>query len=122
MPAGEQITRPRVEADIATNLRGSAPRTTVCEVGEQLPGPVAGLAEAGLALALLRAEYARLVAAARASVTAARAGSAHPLVYVEAELARHGGLPPQDTTVPAVLADARTAMTLAGRAANYARR
>jgi hypothetical protein len=77
----------------------------------------AGMAQTELALALLKAEYARLVAAARASVTAARAGAADPLVYVMAELSRHSGLPPLGSTVPAVLADAGTAMTLAGRAA-----
>jgi hypothetical protein len=88
--------------------------TAACPGGEQPPGLPPGVAEARLAL--LRAEYARLIAAARASVTAARAGAADPLVYVEAELARHCGLPPQDATVPAVLADAGTAMVLAGRA------
>jgi hypothetical protein len=35
---------------------------------------------------------------------------------VEAELARHCGLPPQDSTVPAVLADAGAAMALAALA------
>ena len=85
--------------------------------GEQSPEPAAREAEAGLALALLKAEYARLVAAARASVTAARTGAADPLIYVEAELARHCGLPKQDALVPEVLADARTAIDLAGRAA-----
>ncbi len=39
---------------------------------------------------------------------------ADPLVYVKAELARHGGLPPQEATVPAILAAATgTAMVLA---------
>ena len=120
MPTSEQMTRPRVEADIATGLRGSAPVQVVCQVEEQLPDPAAGAAGARLALALLRAEYARLVTAARASVTAARAGSANPLVYVEAELVRHGGLPPHDMTVPTVLAAAGPAMMLSGRAADYA--
>ena len=77
-------------------------------------------AHAELALALLKARHAKLVAAARASVTAARAGAADPLVYVRAELSRYDGLPPLDSTVPAVLGDASTAMTLAGRAAGPA--
>jgi hypothetical protein len=77
-------------------------------------------AQAELALALLKARHAKLVAAARASVTAARAGAADPLVYVRAELSRYDGLPPLDSTVPAVLGDASTAMTLAGRAAGPA--
>jgi hypothetical protein len=73
-------------------------------------------AQAELALALLKARHAKLVAAARASVTAARAGAADPLAYLRAELSRYDGLPPLDSTVPTVLADASTAMTLAGRA------
>jgi hypothetical protein len=77
-------------------------------------------AQAELALTLFKAKYAKLVAAARASVTAARAGAADPLVYVRAELSRYDGLPPLDSTVPTVLADANTAMTLAGRAAGPA--
>jgi hypothetical protein len=66
-------------------------------------------------LALLRSEYARLVAAARASIAAARAGAADPLAYLEAELARHHGLPQPGAAVPAVLADAAAAMSLASQ-------
>jgi hypothetical protein len=84
--------------------------------GTQRSASAAGREPAALALALLRAEYARLAAAARASVTAARAGAANPLVYVEAELARHGGLPPADATVLAVLADAAAGMMVATHA------
>lgn len=79
------------------------------------PDPPSGEAEDRLALLL--AAHANLVSAARASIAAARAGAAHPLAYVEAELARHNGLPPQDAKVPTVLADAGTAMLVAGRAA-----
>ena len=78
-------------------------------------------AQAELALALFKAKYAKLAAAARASVTAARAGADDPLAYVRTELSRYGGLPPMDGTVLAVLADASTAMALAGRAAEPAR-
>jgi hypothetical protein len=92
--------------------RGGRPAAIATNAAE-----AAGTAQTDLALALLKVEYARLVAAARASVTAARAGAADPLVYVMAELSRHSGLPPLDSTVPAVLADASTAMSLAGRAA-----
>ena len=67
-------------------------------------------------LALLQTRYAELAAAARATIAAARAGLPDPLAYLEAELASHGGLPPEDATVLAVLADARTAMALAGQA------
>ncbi len=77
-------------------------------------------AQAEQSLALLKARYAQLVAAARASVTAAWADSEDPLAYVRAELSRCHGMPPRDSTVPAVLADARTAMMLAGCAARPA--
>jgi hypothetical protein len=73
-------------------------------------------------LALLRAEYARLAAAARASVAAFWAGAANPLAYVEAELIRHRGLPSRGSAVMVVLADARTAMTMADRAERGCRR
>lgn len=109
MLTAEQMTRPRSAAEFPAGWLDPEPARVAGLAEEQLSAP-----EAGLALALLRADYARLVTAARASVTAARAGSADPLVYVEAELTRRGGLPPQDTTVPAVLADARAAMMLAG--------
>jgi hypothetical protein len=115
MLTAEPMSRPRTEPDAAAGLRRPAPAQTACREGEQLPGPVAWTAETRLAL--LRAEYARLVAAARASVAAAWAGSPDPLAYVEAELVRHCALPPHDATVPAVLADANAAMELAGRAA-----
>jgi hypothetical protein len=39
------------------------------------------------------------------------------LIYVDAELARHCGLPEQDALVPEVVADARAAIDLAGLAA-----
>ena len=113
MPSGEQ-TPGRGESDIAAGLRGPTPGQVVCQVREQLPGSAAEAADAGQALALLRAEHARLITAARASVTAARAGLANPLAYVEAELARRGGLPPQEAAVPAVLGDTGTAMMLTG--------
>src|SRR2546428_9476005 len=104
MLTAEQMTMPCIEVDVATGLPRPTATQVVRQSGEQLPDPVAWTAEARLAL--LRAEYARLVTAARASVAAAWAGSSDPLVYVEAELVRHCGLPPQDATVPAVLADA----------------
>jgi hypothetical protein len=105
----------RLLGGTATNSSAWATRQRAWRGKEQAAGQAAGLAESKLTL--LRAEYARLVAAARASMVAARAGAADPLVYVEAELARHGGLPPKDATVPAILADAAAAMALAGRAA-----
>lgn len=77
------------------------------------PRPAEEAAEARLAL--LRAEYARLVTAARATVAAACAGLDEPLVFLEAELARQGGLPSRESAVLTVLADTRTAMALAGR-------
>jgi hypothetical protein len=44
-------------------------------------------------LGLLRAEYGRLLTAARAAVAAAGAGEDFPLAYLAAELARQGQLP-----------------------------
>lgn len=110
----EQRLRLRLETGAAAGLPGPAGPTVIRRAGRQRPCPAGGTAEHRLAL--LRAEYARLISAARASVTAGRAGAAHPLAHVEAELARHGGLPPRDATVPAVLADAASAMVVAGRA------
>ncbi len=101
----EQIIQLRLETGIAAGLHGPAARGR--------PGSGPGSAEERLAL--LRAEYAQLIAAAHATVAAARAGASDPLVYVEAELARHGGLPPRGASVPTVLADACTAMMLAGQ-------
>lgn len=103
----EQIIQLRLETGVAAGLRGQA----AVELRGSGPGP----AKDRQALALLRAEYAQLIAAARAAVAAALAGASDPLVYVEAELARHGGLPPQGASVPAVLADACTTMLLAGK-------
>lgn len=111
----EQMLRLRLETGAAAGLPARARVMVMRRAQEQVPGRVGETAEDRLAL--LRAEYARMITAARASVTARRAGAADPLAYVEAELARHDGLPPRDTTVPAVLADAATAMILAGRAA-----
>jgi hypothetical protein len=113
MPGGEQMPG-RGEGDIAAGLRGPTAGQVACQVRDQLPGSAAETADARQALALLRAEHARLITAARASVTAARAGSANPLAYVEAEMTRRGGLPPQDAAVPVVLADTGTAMMLTG--------
>ncbi|MFI6513312.1 hypothetical protein ACIBCT_37400 [Streptosporangium sp. NPDC050855] len=45
-------------------------------------------------LALLVAEYAELLAAARATVAAARLGEVDPLVHIRHALAAHGQLPP----------------------------
>lgn len=72
---------------------------------------------AGSRLALLRAGYASLSAAARAAVAAAAAGDPDPLAYVRAELVRHGGLPPAGAAVPQVLADASAVMRMIDQAA-----
>jgi hypothetical protein len=50
------------------------------------------------ALTSLRMRYANLLAAARATLTAARDGEAHPLVYLIDELAAQGQLPPAETS------------------------
>lgn len=52
------------------------------------------------ALAALRMRHANLLAAARATLTAARDGDAHPLAYLIDELAAQGQLPPAETGSP----------------------
>ncbi len=65
-------------------------------------------------LALLRAEYAGLLAAARATVAAAQAGEADPAGYVRGVLAERGQLPPAGARPLHVVADARAALCLTG--------
>ena len=94
--------------------------TALCrEVGMAagLPDSVAEVEEARSLLAILRTEYARLAAAARAAVAADVAGDPDPLAYVRAELVRRGGMPPRGASVPKMLADAVTAMHMASEAA-----
>jgi hypothetical protein len=109
----EQMLRLRLETGAAAGLPGPTGLMMRRRVEQQQPGMASETAEDRLALLLVK--YARLITAVRASVTAGRAGDADPLAYVEVELARHGGLPPQGASVPAVLADTRTAMMLAGK-------
>jgi hypothetical protein len=117
MLSSGQMRSLRHEAAVVSGLAGPRTAEVMCRAGEWLPDAVAEAEETRSLLELLRVEYARLAAAARASVAAAAAGQADPLVYVRAELARHGGLPPEDASVTAVLADAAGAMRVAGRAA-----
>ncbi len=57
------------------------------------------------ALATFRMRYANLLAAARATLTAARDGEAHPLAYLIDELTAQGQLPPAETSSPILDAD-----------------
>jgi hypothetical protein len=61
------------------------------------------------ALASLRMRYANLLAAARATLTAARDGDANPLAYLVDELAAQGQLPPVETGAPLLDSDGLTA-------------
>lgn len=63
-------------------------------------------------LALSRAEYAQLLAAARASVAAEREGHRDPLVYVRAILTDRGQIPPIGAHVPALLAAIPVALNM----------
>ncbi|NAS22504.1 hypothetical protein GT755_12505 [Herbidospora sp. NEAU-GS84] len=54
-------------------------------------------------LALLTAEHAGLLAAARAAVAGAQLGEADPLIYLRHELDRHGQLPPVGAVPMALL-------------------
>jgi hypothetical protein len=65
-------------------------------------------------LAATRANYACLLAACRASVAAAAAGAADPIVYVRGLLEDRGQLPAPGAVPRLVLADARSALTLTG--------
>jgi hypothetical protein len=61
------------------------------------------------ALASLRMHYANLLAAARATLTAARDGETNPLAYLVDELAAQGQLPPAETGSSILDADGLTA-------------
>ncbi len=76
--------------------------------------PGAGLPAALPGNALLCADYAALIAAARASVAAADSGSADPLIYVRDLLAARGHLPQHGASPLIVLADARAALHMTG--------
>ena len=65
-------------------------------------------------LAIVQAEYAELLAAARAAVAAERNGDADPLGYVRGVLAERGQLPPDGAAAVHVVADARMALCLTG--------
>jgi hypothetical protein len=63
---------------------------------------------------MLRAGYAELLAAARASVAAAARGDADPVAWVRGVLEDRGQLPEPGANPSQVVADARSAMRLAG--------
>jgi hypothetical protein len=65
--------------------------------------------------AAVRAGYAELLAAARASVAAAARGDADPVAWVRGVLEDRGQLPEPGARPAQVVADARSAMRLAGR-------
>jgi hypothetical protein len=69
------------------------------------PGPV----ELRTEYDLLRAEYAELLAHARAAVAAARLGQAAPLAFLEGHLAEHGQDPPPGAQPAAEVARAYAA-------------
>jgi hypothetical protein len=63
---------------------------------------------------VLRAGYAELLAAARASVAAAARGDADPVAWVRGVLQDRGQLPEPGARPVQVVADARSAMRLTG--------
>jgi len=79
-----------------------------------LPEVLADLDATRSRLALMRAEYAALLAAARAAVAAAQAGEADPLGYVRGVLEVRGQLPAAGARPAWIVADARSAMALTG--------
>jgi len=64
--------------------------------------------------AVLRAGYAELLAAARASVAAAARGDVDPVAWVRGVLRERGQLPEPGTRPVQVVADARAAVRLTG--------
>jgi len=64
--------------------------------------------------AIVQAEYAGLLAAARAAVAAERNGDADPLGWIRGLLAERGQLPPPGAAPVQVVADARSALCLTG--------
>jgi hypothetical protein len=79
-----------------------------------LPEILAELDAVRSRLAIARAEYAGLLAAVRAAVAADRSGSADPLGWVRDVLGERGQLPPPGAVPVHVVADAATALQLAG--------
>jgi hypothetical protein len=71
-------------------------------------------ARARSAADVLRAGYAELLAAARASVAAAARGDADPVAWIRGVLEDRGQLPAPGARPVQVVADARSAMELAG--------
>jgi hypothetical protein len=68
-------------------------------------------------MALVRADYARLLTAARACVAAERDGLNDPLIFVRELLAERGQLPLPDLSVPQLLAAVPADLCLPGRSA-----
>ena len=64
--------------------------------------------------AIVQAEYAELLAAARAAVAAERSGDTDPLAWIRGVLAERGQLPAPGAAAVQVVADARSAMCLTG--------
>ncbi|GHE35101.1 hypothetical protein GCM10017673_42320 [Streptosporangium violaceochromogenes] len=73
---------------------------------------VSDLEDARKREATLRAQYLRLLIAARASVAAQATGSADPLSFLADELAKWGQLPTTDEEMTQVLMDAQTGAAL----------
>ena len=65
-------------------------------------------------LAIVQAEYAELLAAARAAVAAEHNGDTDPLAYIRGLLAERDQLPPDGAAAVHVVADARMALCLTG--------
>jgi hypothetical protein len=87
--------------------------------GTQAGSPVTTedkLRQAESRLAALRAEHAGLIAACRAGIATQGAGTGDPLGMIRAWLDRRGGIPAPGAAPQAVLADSRTAMSVAGQA------
>lgn len=91
--------RPTVDLDVvATHHRVAMQSRTPVALWvavADLPVLLAEIDRARTMLALSRAKYADLLAAARATLAADRDGESEPLLYLHDELEAHGQLPPR---------------------------
>jgi hypothetical protein len=103
----EQITAepPKLTSELETAMIAGA---------SMLPEVLAELDAVRSRLAIARAEYAGLLAEVRAAAAAELAGDADPLGWVRDRLSGRGQLPPPGAVPVQVVADAATALALAG--------
>ena len=102
--------RPTVDLDAVGAHHHTAEETctpvTLWIAAADIPVLIAEIHRGRSLLSLTRAEYADLLAAARATLAAHRDGEHDPLYYLRDELAAHGQLPPKHLHPAELLAQA----------------